>query len=1113
MSITAPPFDPRSVSDLRAELTAGLAQNVRDWTPGGDQASAALIGILSRFGELVIERLNQAPHKNFLAFLDLLGTTPLPPAAARAPLTFTVVSGSATDAVVPAGTQVAAPQAGGETEPIVFETEREFTAVAATLAGLVAVDAERDLIADQAALLAAPVSNGVRVFVGNRANEHVLYLSHNTLLANAKIAALTIAFDMTADSPMASDPRALQWEVWDGVKGIPITPSTDTTQGLSASGAVSFTNLTEVPEQSVNGVPGRWLRCRLLTPIAPGDSPAQGMLRASQLPLLASVTVSAVLGRTGLTPDAAFANSQSVDVTRAFLPFGDKPKIGDVFYLGSRQALGPPAGAITIDVALVNPVPDNDTSGVPSSDLTLKWEVWDGSAWALLGVTSPKGATAGGTLADTDKAFTKSGTIEFTLPDSLGPTRVNGVESNWVRVQIVSGNYGAESTYVADPDHAGQFKFVPATLRPPLVASLTMSYDVITAPRAPDAVVAFNNAQFANLQGPLSARRAAPFAGLPSQPPALYAAFTLPPTRKRFPNRPVSLYHGVRLPPYGEPVVPLSPEFSIEAAAAGAKVVHRFTVTNSTSDLVDCDLTVLGGSWASSIDASHLQLPPLSAREIQISVSVPRADQLPSPNAVDRGFLNVRLSSDSAVHAAAFETRVGDVAPRRRELGLEYWNGNAWARLVATDGTNLLERPGVIEFLGPADFAPSTRFGVNAYWMRTLLEPGDEPPVQLRALLLNTTFASNTVTLRNEVLGSSDASANETFRTTRRPVLAGPRLEVREAGPPSAAELAELTAPGVSAITAAAGSTSEVWVRWIQVADFHGSGPRDRHYVLDHISGEVRFGDGVQGRIPPRGIGNIRMARYQTGGGSSGNRAAGTIVQLHDTVPYVDRVTNVEPAEGGVPAESNASLVTRGPRALRHGGRAVALEDYEDLARLTSPEVARAKTVPVRQLRDDPLGNTAVAGAVSVIIVPQSSDAKPLPSSGLMAQVEDHLRTVATPTASIAVVGPLYVRVDVTVEIALSTLDGAREVEDAVRAALRTFLHPLTGGRQGAGWDFGRRPFLSDLYAVVSDVRGVDHVRQLSAAQVEDIPGAMSTGRFLVYSGEHHITLTFVGAE
>ena len=104
-------------------------------------------------------------------------------------------------------------------------------------------------------------------------------------------------------------------------------------------------------------------------------------------------------------------------------------------------------------------------------------------------------------------------------------------------------------------------------------------------------------------------------------------------------------------------------------------------------------------------------------------------------------------------------------------------------------------------------------------------------------------------------------------------------------------------------------------------------------------------------------------------------------------------------------------------------------------------------------------------------------------------------------------------RVDVTIEVALVSLEGASEVEDAVREALRAFLHPLTGGRDGAGWDFGRQPFVSDLYAVVSDVPGVDHIRHLSINQVEDLTDAVKTGRFLVYSGQHQITLTFVGAE
>jgi hypothetical protein len=704
--------------------------------------------------------------------------------------------------------------------------------------------------------------------------------------------------------------------------------------------------------------------------------------------------------------------------------------------------------------------------------------------------------------------------VKFTLPSSLAPTTVNGVESNWIRVQIVSGNYGVDTHYEPDTAKPGVFTLKLSTLAAPLVSAFALSSDVTTPTVAPDAVVAFNNGEFQDLNVLVTRTgSAAPFAGLPLQPSALYAGFALPRERPSFPNQTVSLYHGVRLPPYAEIATPLAPEFSVQTATAGTTAVHRFTLTNTSAAPLECDLTTFGGAWVTAVAPINVTVPPGVSTEVEVSVTVPVSNKLPGANASDRGFLTLRTSADSATRSVTFETRVGVVAPRRRELRFEYWNGNNWGKLVATDGTNLLTRPGVVEFLAPADFAPSTRFGMNGYWIRTLFEPGDDQPVQFRTLLPNTVFATQALTLSNEVLGSSDASANQQFKTIRSPVLAGPELQVRESGLPSAEELAALTAAGGSVITPTIGGSSEVWVRWIEVPDFYDSTALDRHYVLDHLTGAVRFGDGVNGRIPPRGVGNIRMARYQTGGGDNGNRAAGTIVQLKTTVPFIDKVINVEAAEGGFAAETTENLLTRAPRVLRHGGRAVALEDYQDLARSASPEVARAKTVSLRNLRDDPIGNTPVAGAVSVVVVPLSTADKPQPSSGLIAHVEDYLRTFITPTATLAVVGPLYVRVDVTIEVALASLEGSSEVEDAVRETLREFLHPLTGGRDGTGWDFGREPHLSDLYAVVSDVPNVDHIRRLSIDQVEDLPGALATGRFMVYSGQHQITLTFLGAE
>jgi predicted phage baseplate assembly protein len=423
-----------------------------------------------------------------------------------------------------------------------------------------------------------------------------------------------------------------------------------------------------------------------------------------------------------------------------------------------------------------------------------------------------------------------------------------------------------------------------------------------------------------------------------------------------------------------------------------------------------------------------------------------------------------------------------------------------------------------VEFLPPGDFAKHQEFGLERFWIRAMWKSGDySSPPRLQRLLLNTTMAAQTVTIKNEILGSSDQSEVQKFQTTRKPVLAGQQLEVKESEMPPAEEQTTIESEegddAITVISDAAGRPEEIWVRWHEVTDFYGSGARGRHYLVDHQTGEITFGDGMNGMIPPRGNGNLRMKLYQTGGGAAGNRPADSIIQLKTTVPYVEKVINTEAAAGGADAETTESLYERAPRSVRHGGRSVTIEDYEDLALLASPEVARALCVPLRNLADDPLGNTVCPGETSVIIVPRSEDDKPLPSLELISRVREYLVDNSVPTANVSVVGPEYVRVDVTAEIALVSLEGASAVEQAVREKLAEFLHPLTGGADGKGWDFGREPYKSDFYALLHGISGVDYVRSLDVPVDAGDADIKETGRFLVYSGNHTISLIFDGTD
>jgi hypothetical protein len=1147
MTTTAPPIDTRTASDVTAQVKALIQAYAPAYTGDGtdpvtgelmpDPLAGALIGVFGRLTELIVQRLNQVPDKNFLAFLDLLGASQRPPQPARVPLTFSLAAGTVVPAVVPEGTQAAAPPGPGEKDPTIFETERECVVTPAMLTSAFTRDPELDSYADLSALAASAgvAAQGAPVFHGDRLLEHILYVGVRDLLGFSGISSFLLSFGLLGggeEGPPLDD-RNTDWQVWDGAawKSPALGPAGDGTNAFRSSGSVDFGAMAPVPSTTVNGVDSRWVRCRLQTPINRSTQTRSRMVKVADLPAVRSVSATVTVNRNDLPPDAAFTNATPIDITKEFFPFGTGPHFGDTFFLRADEAFSVPGAAVTLDIVVINPAVTNPpTSGAvpnppptkPSADLKLSWEVWNGTTWVVLGTSMPNPPTPPPTsapLQDGTAAFTKSGLVKFATPAVTGKTTVNGVEGHWLRVRIIAGDYGQDAHYAPVTDPKG-FDLVLADFAPPIVGTATLDV-AFTKAAGPDTVLTYNDFTFADVSTKHDAGDAtvsfAPFVPMADERPTMYLGFELPAALTAFPNRPVSFFVRAADIRYAQRTVPIWPTRTIGAGMPGTIVTHHFTITNPESGAVRVALAPVGTSWQPPPPSlPTLDLAAGEVKDIAVSVAVPSEAPIGSS---DAGLLAVLFSTNiTRFDVASFVTFAG-AAPEEGEpvkLVWESWNGTTWAPLTVQESTDNLSRSDTVEFLAPPDLSAHTDFGVGSrYWIRVRWDKGqyDLDPRLVR-LLLNTTIAAQTVTLRNEVLGSSDGSKSLRFRSTRAPILPGQRLDVREPELPAAAERTALeNEEGADAITTvldARGRTKEILVRWHEVPDFYASGPRDRHYVIDRLSGEIRFGDGLNGLVPPIGIGNVRLTSYQTGGGSAGNRPAGSIVQLKTTVPYIDKVTNTEPAAGGADAEPVASVLDRVPREVRHGGRAVTSEDYEDLARLASPEVARAKCVPLANLVVDPLSEQApIPGDVSVIVVPRSTEAKPLPSLELIRRVENYVEAANVPTVRVSVVGPLYIRVDVKAEAGLVSLEGATTVLADIQQRVASFLHPLTGGMDGTGWDFGRRPHESDFYALIEAVPGVDHVRSLDVVEVEDLPGVTLTGRFLVYSGTPDITAVF----
>ncbi|AKB18672.1 putative baseplate assembly protein [Methanosarcina sp. WWM596] len=260
---------------------------------------------------------------------------------------------------------------------------------------------------------------------------------------------------------------------------------------------------------------------------------------------------------------------------------------------------------------------------------------------------------------------------------------------------------------------------------------------------------------------------------------------------------------------------------------------------------------------------------------------------------------------------------------------------------------------------------------------------------------------------------------------------------------------------------------------WTEVKDFDASKPGDQHYTVNFASGRVTFGNGINGKIPPKGTDNIRVS-YCSGGGVRGNVKAGAITRILDG-SLDERVTviNIEAASCGTEAETLEEAIQRARNELKKVTRAVTSADYEYLA-LNTPglRVARAKALP----RYHPSQDREVPGIISIIVVPESPFNNPIPSENFLKAVYRHLDEHRLLTTELFVLQPVYVEISVKAEVVVKPKNLTAQVKKAIENKLEKFLHPVSGGFDGKGLPFGRSVYLSEIYELIDGVEGVDYV-------------------------------------
>ncbi|WP_193789104.1 baseplate J/gp47 family protein, partial [Zavarzinella formosa] len=1086
-----------------ARLADRLGAFIPGWLPADLGPGQALLAIAERFFSLLGERLEKAPSKARLAFLDALGVEPIPPQSARAPVVMELIPGSG-HSRAPLRTQLLG-QATDSSEALVFETTgviglaaSRLVEVKAVLPGNLCVDHTQDVLGEKPFVLFSP----------SQPIPREMYLAHDRLFAVQAGSQIELHVELdqrgeSVDSHAVTGPPNVVWEYFDGGGWTPFAPfltddkkgapgdeySEDGTLALTRSGTVRLlVSGKPAGQTTVRGVKSYWLRARVrpensgaasaVTPVnlllrkidrfqvrsvskvggfrqtgvteqlrknpgemnvrirlvddsgAPLDTkiytvsladpkkalgaprmteddyfafkvPPTEVVKAQiqwpgpSKPLTQDINLKLPnpdrdydfeIARAGRLPTLAMGNGVAVDPSMAFFPFGPAPATGAAFLFACPEIFTKPGAKVTVftEVSMEQiPSAAAKTAGATdpalNTELKVRWEYWNGTVWApltdLKGEPEKKLATDGKAgspgVEQTQSAvlnLCQSGRISFVVPSNMAVKEVAGKEQLWARANLAAGGYLVKNggvvviEKIGDSSKNGTYD----KMFPPLVQKFRLQYDYRSPEEPVSSCQTHSDFRWTNQT------TAAAFGGTPFEAfhpaedtrPALYLGFT-----RALPTDLISLF------------------------------------VNVSRDRQEADL-----SWEYHDGLAWRRLA-LETDETQglsqpglVQFIWPGTPLLPDPDPVTKAEGKIITFLDSRV---ASRFRQGDqVAVFQDDLSESgtVESTTADSLILASPLENMFSSSAT------AGRSPLARFGSPRHWVRlvwpqvTAPMPGDPGVIQVGGIYLNAVWVEQTKSVEKELLGSTHGNNGETFDIAGRPVLADETVEALELDGSMAEAgwevlLHELKASGapesdlVLERDEKTGKYNRAWVRWHGRSNFAGSGPLDRHYVLDRTRGKLQFGDGQSGRIPAVNPNNIRIT-YRTGGGRRGNLPSRNIKIALGNIA-AETIFNPVGATGGADGEMTSTLdptsaiLARGPQLIRHRHRALQPVDYEQLARAASPGVAAARVVT-------PAGTRCAvrAGEVQVIVLPHSdeNEPEPQPSKQLLADVAQYLK-------------------------------------------------------------------------------------------------------------------------
>ena len=255
---------------------------------------------------------------------------------------------------------------------------------------------------------------------------------------------------------------------------------------------------------------------------------------------------------------------------------------------------------------------------------------------------------------------------------------------------------------------------------------------------------------------------------------------------------------------------------------------------------------------------------------------------------------------------------------------------------------------------------------------------------------------------------------------------------------------------------------------WHYAEDLRFCGPKDRAFSYDRETHEICFGDGMNGRIPQAGEGNILLAGLVLSEAGEGNIPSGSRLKWADGDGTVYNTQAFGGRDRETPAEASGRLMRR----INEPQICVSADDYERLAKATpGRRVLAAHAVPGYD-PDEPSGMNRIP-VVTVIAVPAGEGYRPEPDEEFLSCVEKHLEAHRIIGTVLRVRGPKYCPVEIRAD-----LDTSARIDES--EILRAFTEGIRLSSDPDSVKIGETLQISRIYGILQNIPGVVSVAQAS---------------------------------